>query len=85
MGAYADAATHMADHQVQVLVVLAVVAGVHTGDGLLVQGVEDGLALKIGVTGDAGDFVELVHYHRVGDVGVLQADDVGQTLGDETA
>ena len=68
MGAHRDAAAHVDDDEVQVLVAGAVLLGIAAGHGLLVQGVEDGAAGQLGHTGQAGLVGQLIHHHRVHDV-----------------
>ena len=73
----------MGNDEVQVLVALAVLLGIAAGDGALVQGVPDALALEHGQTADAGIIVQFVGHDGIGDVaGATQA--LGNLIGDDT-
>ena len=74
----------MADDQVQILVVLAVLLGEALGHGLLVQGVENADALEQGMAGIAGHVGQLVHHHGVDDVGG-DAQRIADLAGDDAA
>ena len=69
MGAHGDAAAHVNDDQVQLLIAKAVLLGVAASHRLLVQGVEDAAAGQFGHTGDTGNVSQLVHHHGVNDKG----------------
>ena len=71
VGADRDAAAHVDDDQVQILVAGAVLLGVAAGHRLLVQGMEDGAAGQFGHTGQPGLVGQLIHHDGVDDVAGL--------------
>ena len=82
--ANADAAAHVADDQVQLVIARAVLLGIALGDGLLVQRVELAAALDQGMAGVFRDGRHLVHHGRVDDVGGdIQL--VGNLAGEDAA
>ena len=84
MGAYGHTAAHVADDEVQVLILLAHLLGVALGHGLLVQGVELADPLDQGMAGIAGNGLQLVHHGGVGNEGG-DAQLVADLPGDEAA
>ena len=84
MGAYGRAAAHVADDEVEFVVVFADFFGIAAGDGFLIEGVEGGDAGQLGETGDAGVGHVLVDGDGVGDVGFDAGFD-GNLVGDESA
>ena len=68
VGTDGNAAAHVDDDKVQILVALAVLLGKAAGHGLLVQGVEDGAAGQFRHAGDAGLVGQLVDNDGVNDV-----------------
>ncbi len=68
VGTDGNAAAHVDDDKVQILVALAVLLGKAAGHGLLVQGVEDGAAGQFRHAGDAGLVCQLVDNDGVNDV-----------------
>ena len=84
MGAHGHAAAHVANDEVQLLILLAHFLGVALGHGLLVQGVELADALDQGMAGIAGNGLHLVHHGGVCDEGG-HAQLVADLAGDEAA
>ena len=81
MGGDGDAAVHMADDQVQILVALAQLFRVNGGNALLVQHMGLGTAVKPRNAGEAGIIPQLVHVggvHGVHGLVILAAQLVGQ-------
>ena len=68
VGTDGNAAAHVDDDKVQILVALAVLLGKAAGHGLLVQGVEDGAAGQLRHAGNAGLGGQFVNHHGVHDV-----------------
>ena len=84
MGTHRHAAAHMADDEIQLLVLLAHLLGIALGHGLLVQGVELADSLDQGMAGIAGNGLHLVHHGGIGNEGG-DAQLVADLPGDETA
>ena len=84
MGADGNAAAHVADDEVQILILLALLLGEALGHGLLVQSVENADALEQGVAGIAGHVCHFIDDHRVDDVGG-DAQLVADLAGDQAA
>ena len=74
----------MADDEVQILILLALLLGEALGHGLLVQSVENADALEQGVAGIAGHVCHFIDDHRVDDVGG-DAQLVADLAGDQAA
>ena len=79
-----NAAAHVADDEVQLLILLALLLGEALGHGLLVQSVENADALEQGVAGIAGHVCHFIDDHRVDDVGG-DAQLVADLAGDQAA
>ena len=84
VGADGNAAAHVADDEVQLLIFLALLLGKALGNGLLVQGVENADTLEQGMTGIARHISHLIDDHGVNDVGG-DAQLVADLAGDQTA
>ena len=84
VGADGNAAAHVADDEVQLLILLALLLGEALGHGLLVQGVENADTLEQGMTGIARHIGHLIDDHGVHDVGG-DAQLVADLAGDQAA
>ena len=84
VGADGNAAAHVADDEVQLLIFLALLLGKALGHGLLVQGVENADTLEQGMTGIARHISHLIDDHGVHDVGG-DAQLVADLAGDQAA
>ena len=84
VGTDGNAAAHVADDEVQLLIFLALLLGKALGHGLLVQSVENADALEQRMTGIARHISHLIDDHRVNDVGG-DAQLVADLAGDQTA
>ena len=84
VGTDGNAAAHVADDEVQLLIFLALLLGKALGHGLLVQGVENADTLEQGMTGIARHISHLIDDHGVHDVGG-DAQLVADLAGDQAA
>ena len=75
--------TQVADDEVEIFVLLSLLAGKTPGHGALVKGVPSGDARHEGRTGDACHVIQLVRYTRVGNESAAATDTFGQVCGDE--
>ena len=69
VGGDRDAATHVADDEVEVFIAAADLLGITAADGALVEGMPDADAVHQGRATDAGKGRQLVYHTRVGDEG----------------
>ena len=84
MSAHGHTAAHVADDQVQILILFAHFLGVALGNGLLIQGVELAHAEDRGITGIARHIAHLIHNGGIGNErGDAQL--VTDLLGDQAA
>ena len=90
MDTHAHATTHVGDDEVEVLVVLAQLAGIEFSRHLLVEAVPDDtftvrVEVENGVTRNLGILGTLVHDAGVGDVSTRQTDFGGDGIADQCA
>ena len=86
--AHADAATHVGDDEVEVLVAFALFAGKELGGHLLVEAVPDGtfhtlVEVEHRVAADFGKLRTLVDDARVGNIGAFEANLAGNRIANQ--
>ena len=90
MDTHADAAAHVGDDEVEILIVLAQLAGIELGSHLLVEAVPDNtfaarVEVEDGVAADFGELRTLVDDAGVGNIGAFKANLAGNGVADEGA
>ena len=76
MSAYRNAAAHMYDHKIQGIVSFSLLLRITLCNSLLVQRMKHACAGKLGNAGISGNRHQLIHNHRVYNVG-RNADGIG--------
>lgn len=84
VGADRDAAAHVRDDEVRILITEPRFFAVQTRRGFLVEGMEDRAAGTFRQTADAGHVLHFVHHDGIGDVG-LDTRHACDFVGDQTA